>query len=133
MNRPLGRHDGLLVVEPYDAALFGLTHDMGDSLVLRQVEVVVGLDAATVGVGRHGVPGSTRVELSQSELQLAGSFLEHVVDDKLVDGAVVALLQRAYGSPDGSLQRALSTVEGDPLGLVVLVGGGAVEVELSGF
>ena len=110
MHRPLGRHDGLFVVEPHDTALLGLAHDVGDGLVLRQVEVVVGLDATTVGVRRHGVPGSTRVQLRQSELQLAGAFLKHVVDNELVDGAVVTLLERTHGSPDSSLERALTAV-----------------------
>ena len=122
MDRPLGRHDGLLVVQPYDAALIGLAHDVSDGLVLRQVEVIVSLDATTVQVGRHGVPGSTRIELGQTKLELTGAFLKNVVDDELVNGAVVALLKRAYGTPDGSLQRTLTTVEGNPLRLVVLVG-----------
>ena len=103
---------------------------MGDGLVLWQVEVVVSLNASAVGVGRHGVPCGAGVELGQSELQLAGSFLEHIVDYELIDGAVVALLQGADGSPDGGLERAFAAVEGNPLRLVVLVGGGRVEVEL---
>ena len=104
---------------------------MGNGLLLREVEIVVGLDAATVGVRRHRVPRSTWVELGQTKLELAGAFLQYVVDDELIDGAVVALLQRTDRSPDCSLQRALTTVEGDPLGLIVLVGGGRVQVELS--
>ena len=130
VHRPLGRHDGLLVVQPYVAALLGLTHDVTDGLSVGQVEVVVSLDAATVGVRRHGVPDGTGVELCQTELQLAGAFLEHVVDDELVDGAVVGFLDGSHGSPDGSLQRTLTAVEGNPLRLVVLVGGGRVQVEL---
>ena len=132
MDGPLGRHDGLLVVQPYHTALLRLSHDMGNGLLLRQVEVVVGLDTATVGVGRHGVPGSTRVQLCQTELQLAGAFLQHIIDDQLIHGAVVALLQGTDWSPHGSLQRALATVEGNPLRLIVLMGSSRVQVELGG-
>ena len=83
-----------------------------------------------MGVRRHGVPGSTRVELGQTELQLAGTFLEHVVDDELIDGTVVALLERTYRTPYGSLERTLTTIEGNPLRLVVLVSRSGVQVEL---
>ena len=38
--------------------------------------------------------------------------------------------ERADRSPDGSLQRTLATVKGNPLGLIVLVGRSRVEVEL---
>jgi hypothetical protein len=83
-----------------------------------------------MGVRGHGVPGSTRIQLGETKLQLTGTFLKDIVDDELIDGAVVTLLQGADRSPNGSLQRALTTVEGDPLGLIVLVGSGTVEVEL---
>ena len=63
MYRPLGRHDGLLVVEPHYPTLLRFTHDVGDGLLLREVEIVVGLDAATMGVRGHGVPCGTGVEL----------------------------------------------------------------------
>ncbi len=86
-----------------------------------------------MGVGWHGVPGSTGVELGQTELQLAGAFFQHVVDNEFIDGAVVALLQRTHGAPHGSLQRTLAAVEGDPLCLVVLMGRSRVQVELGGF
>ena len=119
-------------MQPYDTALLRLTHDVCNSLLLRQVEVVVSLDATTVGVRGHRVPGSTGIELGQTELQLAGSLFQYVVDDELVDSAVVALLQRAYGSPDGSLQLTLASVEGHPLRLIVLMRRGRVEVELGG-
>ena len=82
---------------------------------------------------RHGVPGSTRIELCQAQLQLAGTFFQHVVDNEFINGAVVALLQRTNGSPNGSLQGTFATVEGNPLRLVVLMGSGSVQVELSGF
>ena len=79
---------------------------------------------------RHRVPDGTRIQLGQSELQLAGTLLQHIVHDELVDSTVVGLLYSSHRSPDGSLQRAATTVEGDPLGLVVLMGGSRVQIEL---
>ena len=118
-------------MEPYVSRLLWLTHYVRDGLTFRQVEVIVSLDAATVCVRWHGVPYSTWVELCQTELQLAWALFEYVVDDELIDGAVVGLFNSSYRSPYGSLQRALAAVEGYPLGLEMLVGGSAVEVELS--
>ena len=56
-------------------------------------------------------------------------LFKHVVDDELVDDAVVALGKRSGGEAVG-LDSALSSVDGDQLGLVVLVGAGGIDVEL---
>ena len=82
---------------------------------------------------RHGVPCCSRVQLCQTKLQLAGAFLQHVVHNELIHRAVVALFQRANGTPYGSLQRTFTSVEGNPLRLVVLVGSSAVQIELGWF
>ena len=94
---------------------------MRDGLTLWQVEVIVSLDTTTVSVRWHGVPHSTWVELGETELELARTFLEHIVDDELVNGTVVSLFHCAYWSPNSCLERTLTSVEGDPLSLVVLV------------
>ena len=91
MDAPFRAHDGLLVVEPHHAALLRLPHDVCDGLVLRKVEVIVGLDAAAVCVGRHRVPYRALLQLSETHLQLTGAFLQHGVDDELIDSAQVAL------------------------------------------
>ena len=93
MHTPLRRHDGLIVVQPYYAALLGLSHDMSNGLLLRKVEIIVSLNTASMSMGRHRVPGSSRIQLSQTKLQLAGTFLQHIIDNKFVNGTVVALLQ----------------------------------------
>ena len=93
VDAPFRRHDGLLVVEPNNAALLRLTHDVSDGLIFWKVEIVVGFNTAAVCVRRHRIPGSTGIELCQSELKLARAFFENVVYDEFVDGAVVALFQ----------------------------------------
>ena len=132
MDAPFGRHDGLLVVQPYHTAFLRLPHDVRDSLILRQVEVIIGLDTATVKMRRHCIPCSTRIQLRQTKLQLARALLQHVVDDKLINGTVVALFQRTYRSPNGSLERAFTSVESNPLGLLVFVSSCRIQIELSG-
>ena len=78
---------------------------------------------------RHGVPYAARLQFGQTHLELAGTFLEDVVHDELVDDTVVALLQLA-GSHAVCLERALASVDGNPLRLVLLVCRGGVQVEL---
>ena len=84
-----------------------------------------------MGVSRHGVPDRTRFELGQTHLELAGAFLEDIVDDQLVDDAVVAVLHLTCGEAVG-LKGTLAAVDGDELGLVLLVGGCRVDVEVGG-
>ena len=104
---------------------------MRDSLTLGQIEIVVGLDTTTMCVRGHGIPYSTRIELCQTKLQLAGTLLQHVVHDELIDRTVVGLFHGSHWSPYSSLQRTLTAIERDPLGLVMLVSGSGVQVELS--
>ena len=49
MDAPFGRHDGLLVVQPDDAALLRFTHHVADCLAIGQVEIIISFDTATVG------------------------------------------------------------------------------------
>ena len=83
-----------------------------------------------MGVRRHRVPYSTRIQLSETQLQLTRTFLQHIVHDELVNGAIVSLLYSSYRTPYSSLQRTLTSVEGDPLSLIVLMGCGRVQIEL---
>ena len=99
VDTPFGRHDGLLVMQPYIAALLWLSHHVRDSLVGRKIEVIVCFNTATMCVRGHRVPYGTRIELCQTELQLARTFLEYVVDDELIDGAVVGLFHCSHGTP----------------------------------
>ena len=85
-----------------------------------------------MGVRRHRVPHSTGIELCQTKLQLTGALLQHIIHDELIDGAVVGFLDGSHRSPDSSLQRTLTSVEGDPLRLVMLMGSGGIQVELGG-
>ena len=107
MHRPLWRHDSLIVVQPYYTTLLRLTHDVGDGLLCGEVEIVVGLDTAAMGVRRHRVPGCTGIELRQAKLQLAGTLLEHIVHDKLVDRTVVALLKEPTGPQTAAFNEPL--------------------------
>ena len=78
----------MLVVKPYDAAFLRFAHDVADCLVFRKVEVVVCLDAAAVGVGRHGVPYAAFLQLGETHLELARAFFEGGVYNELVDCAI---------------------------------------------
>ena len=131
MYRPLGRDDGLLVVEPYDAVFLGLTHEVTHGVAFGNVEIEIGLDATVVSVGGHGVPYAAGLEFGQTHLELTGTLFEHIVDNELVDDAVIALLHLASGEAVG-LDRAFASVDGDELGLVGLVGCGGVEIEFGG-
>ena len=134
MDRPFGRHDGLLVVQPHHTALLWLTHDVADGLSIRQVEVIISLDAATMRVRRHRVPHTTLLQLCQAHLQLAGTFLQRGVHNQLIDSALVRLSQCAQRTRHRSLQRlnlaVLSAIQRHPLRLVVLMSSGRVNVEL---
>ena len=129
MYGPFGAHDGLLVVQPEHAGLVRFAHQVTDFVALGYLEIVVGLHAAVVGVGRHGVPYRTGLKLRQAHLQLAGAFLQYVAHYQLIDDAVVALLHLA-GEDAVGLQRALASVDGDELHGVFLVRVGRVDVEL---
>ena len=76
----------------------------------------------------HTLPG---FEFGQTHLELARTLFEHIVDNELVDDAVVALLHLACGETIG-LDRAFASVDGDELGLVGLVGCSGVEIEFGG-
>ena len=91
MDAPLRAHDGLLVLKPNNACFLGLAHYMTNLMTLGQIEIVISLDTATVGVRWHGVPYATLLQLGQAHLQLAWTFLKHGVHDELIDGAQVAL------------------------------------------
>ena len=82
-------------------------------------------------MGGHGVPYRTGHQLGQPHLELAGTFFEHVVDDKLVDDAVVAFFHLA-GFEAVGLYGSFAAVDGDELGLVCLVGRSRVDVEFGG-
>ena len=74
-------------------------------------------------MGRHGVPYASRGEFGHTHLQLAGG--EHLVDDHLVDVALVAHLERTHVSH-------YSVLLGNLLAGIGGMGGGGVEVELGG-
>ena len=108
MDTPLRAHYGLLVLKPYHAGLLWFAHHMTDLLTLGQIEVVVGLDAATMCVWWHGVPYATLLQLGQSHLQLAWTFLKSCIHNQLIDGALVTLSLGAQrlliGTDDDCLQ-----------------------------
>lgn len=61
---------------------------------------------------RHGVPHRPGLKLCQTHLQLAGTLLKHIVDDKMIDYAVVVLLHLAGGERVG-FQRTFAAVDAD--------------------
>ena len=56
VDGPFGRSDGLFVVQPYQTFFLRFAHQVTDSVAGFQVEVVVSFHAASVRVGRHGIP-----------------------------------------------------------------------------
>ena len=62
------------------------------------------------------------LELGETHLKLAGTFFKHIVDNELIDHAVVALFHFACGEGIG-FERTLAAVDGDELGFVFLVCG----------
>lgn len=71
---------------------------MSYRVALRKIEIIVSLYTTAMSVCRHCVPNRTWSKLGKSHLQLARSSLttvllrKHVVNDELVDDAVVAFL-----------------------------------------
>ena len=139
MDAPLWTHDGLLVLEPYHTGFLGLAHHVAYLLTLGQIEIVISLDTATMGVRWHGVPYATLLQLGQTHLQLAGALLEGGIYTQLVDGTLVTLglgAQRLlFCTNNHSLQTlyltVLTTIECNPLRLIVLVGSSRVKIDLT--
>src|SRR5690606_32390050 len=109
VDRPR-RRDHRLVVAHDDVALrVGLAHEVVDAVVLAEIEVEIDLAAAVVQVRRHRVPDAARLEHGQAQQQLRG--LAGGRHDELVDGALVAGLQRAAIERDRVLDRQLLRLE----------------------
>lgn len=53
-----------------------LTHDMAHLLSLGNVEIVVSLDTAAMGMRGHRVPHTTLLQLCQTHLQLTGPLFQ---------------------------------------------------------
>ena len=94
MDGPLGRKHRLVAAHPDVTRLVHLSHEVADSLVVGHLEVEVRLHTAAVHMCRHGVPHAARGELGHTHLQLAGR--QHLIDEHLVNVALVAHLQTAH-------------------------------------
>ena len=81
---------------------------------------------------RHGVPYTTRFQFCQSHLQLARTFFKYVVNNQLVDNAVVAFFHLSCRERI-CFQRTFASVDGDQLSFVLLVGSSGVDIEFCRF
>ena len=85
VDAPFRRSDGLLVVQPYEAFLFGLAHQVADSVTVGYVEIEVSFHPACVCVGRHCVPYGTRSQFGESHLQLVRAAAFHFLQNVFYD------------------------------------------------
>ena len=104
---------------------------MTDTVAFGHIEVIVCLYTTVVGVGRHGVPDRTCLKLCQTHLKLTRTFLKNVINNQLIDYAVVAFGKRA-GFDLVRLDCALPAVDRDQLCLVMFVGACGIDVEFGG-
>ncbi|MPM40373.1 hypothetical protein SDC9_87013 [bioreactor metagenome] len=105
------------------AGLLRLAHHMKHHVALGNIKIGVDLHPALVGMGRHGIPDGTGLQLGQSHGQLAG--FQHIGMDKLIDDPLVGGLHRAAGTLVGVLHR-------DEGGLADLVGGRGNQIKPGG-
>ena len=123
VDAPFGRQHSLVAAHPDVTGLVYLTHEVANGLVVGHLEIEVGFHTATVHVSGHRVPHAAGGQLGHTHLQLASG--KHLVHDHLVDVALVAHLQTTHVSHHG-------IGLGHFLAGILLVGCGAVEVELGG-
>ncbi len=131
MDRPFGRYDGLLVVQPYDTVFLRLTHEVTHGITLWNVEIEISLDTTVMSVCGHSVPDTSGLELSETHLQLAWALLEDIIDNELVDHTVIALLHLS-GCKTVGFDRTLASVDGNELCFLSCVSSCGVEIEFGG-
>ena len=94
MDRPFGRQNSLVAFHPDMTGFIHFAHEMADSLVFRDIEIEISFHTTAVHVRRHRVPYAARFQFRHTHLQLAGR--KDLIDDHLVDVAVVGHFQRAH-------------------------------------
>ena len=124
--------ESIEVLHPYDAFFLRFAHEVADGVAFRHVEVEICFHTATVSMCRHGVPYTTRFQFCQSHLQLARTFFKYVVNNQLVDNAVVAFFHLSCRERI-CFQRTFASVDGDQLSFVLLVSSSGVDIEFCRF
>lgn len=100
---------------------------MADHVFLGNIKVEVSFDAAAVRVSRHCVPYASGFQFCESHLQLAGVFFKYIAYNQLIDHAVIAFFHLS-GSKGIGFDRSFSSVNGDKLGFVSMVGSRGVQI-----
>src|SRR6478752_1230628 len=93
MNRPARRDNDLPVCDRDMPSFMRRSHQVNDTVVLRQVEVEINLGPAHMRVRRHGIPHAPGTQLREAHDQLAA--LCTVKKDEFVDAPMIGRFRRA--------------------------------------